>query len=110
MKIYWGGTEHIPELAGLSRTDRCNAWRTCYWKFIFRDRKCRMAILIACILAALGSIAGDTSRYVFGLASVIQYACWFIGAEIGFLIHFNIVVGQLRPHLREYLANKQPHG
>jgi hypothetical protein len=103
MRIYWRGKGDFPELAGLSLSQRFKAWQTCYWKFSFRYRQCRVALLVFVASIVLGVIVGDTLRYVFGLPSVVQYACWFIGAEAGILIYRNVLIDRLRPHLRDYV-------
>lgn len=103
MKIYWRGKADIPELAGLSWSQRFKVWQTCYWKFGFRDRKCRITLLIFITLIVLGVIAGDATRYLFGLPPIVQYICWFVGVEMGILIYRSVLLERLRPHLRDYI-------
>ena len=108
MKIYWGYKD-VPELAGLSRRERARVIRACFWKFGYRHRQCWWAMLVAAVIVALGSVIGDTLRYKFGQPDIAFYACASVGMIIGYTIYFNVLIRQLGPHFRDYIAQTKVH-
>ena len=109
MKIYCGFKD-VPELAGLSRTERRRVIRACFWKFGFGLWQWWAAFLVLWVFWSLGGLAGIIAEDVFGLSVAVCCACGLIGLMIGWLIYsliyYSVVIDRLRPHFRDYIASR----
>jgi hypothetical protein len=107
MKIYWGWKD-VPELAGLSRSERRKVVRDCFFRFGFGLWQFWVGQLAIVVFAVLGEVTGVTLRYGFGLPAGVDYACALVGGLIGLLIYsvlyYGVVTDRLRPHFRDYIA------
>jgi uncharacterized membrane protein YjdF len=107
MKIYWGYKD-VPELAGLSWRERGKVIRACYWKVAFRNRRCWVAMLVGVVIVVLAVVIGDTLRYEFGKPDYVAFACFMVGGMAGQMIYRHVLIQQLRPHFRDYIAGRKP--
>jgi len=111
MKIYWGWKD-VPELADLSRSERRKVVRDCFFRFGF-GLWFWLGELAIFVFAVLGMVGGVTLRYGFGLSATVDYACVFIGLMVGLLIYsliyYSVVLDRLRPHFRDYIAQRKGH-
>ena len=109
MKIYRGWKD-VPELAGLSRSERRKVVRDCFFRFGFSLWQFWVGQLAILVFAALGELTGAALRYWFGLPAAIGYACGLVGVLTGCLIYcllyFGVVMDRLRPHFRDYIAER----
>ena len=112
MKIYWG-CKDVPELAGLTRGERRKVVRDCFLRFGFRLWQFWVGELAIFVFTVLGVDSGVTLRYGFGFSATIEYACVFIGLVVGLLIYaliyYSVVLDRLRPHFRDYIAQRRGH-
>jgi len=106
MKIYWRYKD-VPELAALSWREQRKVVRVCIWKFGFRHWQCWVVFLVCCLFIMFGVTAGVTLQYEFGFPLAVHLACNMIGLCIGSMIYHNVLVKQLRPHFRDYIAKEQ---
>ena len=111
MKIYWGWKD-VPELAGLSRSERRKVVRDCFFRFGFGlwFWVGQLAILV---FALLGEVTGVILCYGLGLPPAVNYACGLVGVLIGCLLYsvlyYGVVMDRLRPHFRNYIAQTKVH-
>jgi hypothetical protein len=112
MKIYWGW-RNVPELAALSRRERCRVVRDCFLRFGFRLWQFWVGQLAILIFAVLGETVGILLRDSFGLSEAVESACGWVGLVIGCLVYslfyFSVVMDRLRPHFRDYIAQRKAH-
>ena len=112
MRIYWGRKD-VPELAGLSRSERRKVVRDCFFRFGFGLWQFWVSQLAVFVFAVLGIVTGVTLRYGFGFSATVEYACAFIGLVVGLLIYaliyYSVVLDRLRPHFRDYIAQRKGH-
>ena len=110
MKIYWGWKD-VPELAGLSRSERRKVVRDCFSRFGFGFWQFWVGELAIFVFACLGGVTGVALRYGFGFSATVDYACAFIGLMIGLLvyslIYYSVVLDRLRPRFRDYIAHRK---
>ena len=112
MKIYWRAKD-IPELAGLSRPERRQAWQhsylqiLCFWQFWIGQ----LAIFV---FSVVGYVMGLILQERFGVSDGAAEACTLVGVVTGCLIdgwiYCTIVIDRLRPYLREFIAANQLSG
>ena len=106
MKIYLRAKD-IPELANLSRAERCKVWRHCFWK-MYGFWQFWVGLSVFSVFAMLGDFIGLVLRYSFGFSEAVSFACTLVGMVIGGLIygwiHCTAVIERLRPYLREHIA------
>jgi len=109
MKIYWGWKD-VPELGGLSRSQRRKIVRDCLFKHGFGFWQFWIGLAAVPILSFLGAMAGVILESGFGFSTAVYYACGLLGCLIGCLIYgwvyYTVVFEKLRPHFREYLQSK----
>ena len=67
MKIYWGWKD-VPELAGLSRSERRKVMRDCFSRFGFGFWQFWVGELAIFVFACLGGVTGVALRCVTDLA------------------------------------------
>jgi hypothetical protein len=107
MKIYHG-LKDVPELAGLSRSERRKVVRDCFFRYGFSDWPFWVALLAEFIFILLGVLAGIALHYGFGFPAFADYTCRFVGLAIGAtiytLMYYSVVIDRLRPHFRDYIA------
>ena len=109
MRIYWRYKD-VPELMALSRSERREIVRVCFWKFGFRHWQCWVALFVFYLyLVALGTVAGIVAQCGLGLPELAIFACILIAVSIGSLIYSSVSIGQLRPHFRDYIAERKSH-
>jgi len=96
MPIYWTNNS-IPELAELPIEERNAVWRS-HYNLAFRHWQTWLGLLICGLCAVAGGFLGVAigSKYL-GLA---------IGGGIGGFIFGQVLISQIRPYLRQYLAEK----
>jgi hypothetical protein len=97
MPIYWTN-DSIPELAGLPKEERNAVWRN-HYKLAFRHWQTWVGALICGLCAAAGGF--------FGVMLGSKYLGLAIGGGVGGFIFAQILITQVRPYLRQYLAEKQ---
>jgi hypothetical protein len=112
MKIYWSWKD-VPELAGLPRSERRQVVRDCFFRFGLGLWQFWAGQLAIGVFAFLGAITGVVLHYEFGFPTVVDYACGLVGVLVGCLIYsvlyFGIVMDRLRPHFRDYIAQRKVH-
>ena len=112
MKMYWRWRD-VPELTALSRSQRRTVVRDCFFRFGFRLWQFWVGQLAIFVFAVLGAIVGVALRYGFGLPGAVELACGLAGVLIGCLIYsllyFGVVMHRLRPHFRDYIAERKIH-
>jgi hypothetical protein len=110
MKIYWGWKD-VPELAGLSRRERCKVARDGFLRFGRRIWQFWVGVLAMYVFAFLGAFGGAALRYGFGFSATVGYACAFIGLMVDLLmyslLYYSVVLDRLRPHFRDYIAQRR---
>jgi hypothetical protein len=112
MKIYWGWKD-VPELAGLPRSERRKVVRDCFFRFGFGFWQFWVAVSAIYVLAFLGEATGLALRYEFGFPAVVDYACALVGELIGCaiysVVYYGVLMDRLRPHFRDYIAQRKVH-
>ena len=86
---------------------RCS--KLAYGSLGFGIGQCWAAQAVCCVFIALGVVAGIIAEYVFGLPVAVHWACNLVGVLTGSLILRSVLVEQLRPHFRDYIAEKKIH-
>lgn len=107
MQIYWT-LNRVPELAGLSRAERCRVHRVCYsQKFVASGRF--FAAMVACgLCAGAGSVLGHYLPSVFGMS----YSIWHgaigagIGGGFGGWVFTEASMHYLRPFYADYIKRE----
>ena len=111
MKVYWR-LKDVPELAGLSWTDRIRVGRACFFRFGFGLWQFWVACLLEFVFIILGGLAASLA-YAFDLPRAVSYACGLVGVLTGCLIYgwiySTVVIDRLRPHFRDYIAERKGH-
>jgi hypothetical protein len=106
MKIYRGWKD-VPELAGLSRSERRKVVRDCFAKVGFGLREFWFGQLAIFGFSALGGIGGIILQDAFGFPRAIELACLIAGVLVGCLIYgciyYGAILEKLRPYFRDYL-------
>ena len=112
MKIYHGFKD-VPELAGLSRSERRKVLRACFFRYGFRDWPLWVALLAQFVFILAGDMTGVVLRYGFGYSETVDYACAFVGLKISAtiytLMYYSVVIDHLRPRFRDYIAAGRLH-
>jgi hypothetical protein len=112
MKIYRGWKD-VPELAGLSRSERRKVVRDCFLRFGFGLWQFWVGQLAILVFALVGSIIGFVLHDGFGLPSAVELACGLVGVLIGCsiysLLYYGVVMDRLRPRFRDYIAERKAH-
>ncbi|HUJ09617.1 MAG TPA: hypothetical protein VL171_06280 [Verrucomicrobiae bacterium] len=108
MKIYRGWKD-VPELAGLTRSQRRQVLRDCFFRFGFGLWQFWVGQLAILVFALSGDIIGLILEYAFGFPASIEWICGMAGVLIGCGIYsgiyYTVLMDKLRPHFREYLQN-----
>jgi hypothetical protein len=111
MKIYWGWKD-VPELAGLSPSERRKVVRDCFFKFGF-GLWFWVGQLAIFVFALLGEVTGVILCDGLGLPPAVYYACGLVGVLIGCLLYsvlyYAVVMERLRPHFRDYITQTKVH-
>jgi len=107
MKIYHG-LKDVPELAGLSRSERRQVLRACFIRFGFSDWHWWLAASAELVFILLGGFVGIVLHYLFGFPAFVDYACKAAGLAMGLsiygIIYYSVVIDRLRPRFRDYIA------
>lgn len=107
MSIYWS-LKNVPELAPLTRKQRCQVHEQCLQRYFFRARATSRSItafLVAIFIASFFAFLGASIPSWFG----ISHGFWYIpvGAMIGFAIGrfvlSRIAIPALRPFYHEFI-------
>jgi hypothetical protein len=107
MQIYWS-LKRVPELSGLSRTERSQVHRVCYSQKFVGSISFFVSIVACGLCAAGGSILGHYLPSVLGL----QYSVWYgafgagIGGGIGGFVFSEVSMHYLRPFYADYIKNE----
>jgi uncharacterized membrane protein YccC len=87
--------------------------RDCFFRFGFGLWQFWVGQLAIGFFAFLGGITGVVLRYEFGFPAAVDYACGLVGVLIGCLIYsvlyFGVLMDRLRPHFRDYIAQRKVH-
>ena len=91
MKIYWSYKD-VPELAGLSPSERRRVRRACNWR-AFRSVRCLTAFLICILCGGIGYALGRS---------------WGggIGVGIGAFIYIQVAIAYVRPFYADYIKTE----
>jgi len=112
MKIYCGWKD-VPELAGLSRSERRKVVRDCIFRFGFGLWQFWVGQMAIFVFGVLGVETGVALRYGFGFSATVEYGCSVVGILIGLLIYsliyYGVILDRLRPHFRDYIAQRKAH-
>jgi hypothetical protein len=110
MKICWG-YKNVPELAGLSRSERRKVVRACFFEFAPGLWQWWVASLSIPVFGSLGGLAGIIIEDIFGLPDAVYYVSGFIGLMIGSLIYcliyYGVLVDKFRQFFRDYIAKRK---
>ncbi len=106
MKIYWG-TNSIPELAELSLSDRNKVWHSCVRK-CYKHWQTWLGLVLCGSMGGVGVIVVDW-LFPYNMPMLLLWSglliVLFVG--IGGLIYGQIVIRQVRPHLRAYIESRK---
>jgi len=112
MKIYCGFKD-VPELAGLSQTERRKVLRACLFEFAPGLWQWWVASLSIPVFGSLGGLAGIIIEDIFGLSDAVYYVSGLIGLMIGSLIYcliyYGVLVDKFRQYFRDYIAKRKEH-
>jgi hypothetical protein len=109
MKLYWR-CKDVPELADLSRAQRRKVVRHCFFSYGLRDWHFWVAFLAEATCIIAGGIIGIILRYGFGFPAFVDYTCRAVGLLLGLSIYTvmycGVITDRLRPHFRDYIAER----
>ncbi len=106
MKIYWHWSD-VPELAGLSRAQRRQVVRNCFFQTGFGLWQFWLGQSAIFLCSVVGTTVGFALEDVFDFPVSVTVACGLAGVLIGCTvygwIYYAIIVEELRPCFRDYL-------
>lgn len=110
MKLYWT-LKSIPELAPLSPPDRDRVWSACFLKSL-RYWQTWIGMLLIPIWGSGPAWALRTLLVWNGMNASVAYLVTIpifgVGFLLGIVVARHIIVAQIRPYLRAYLAQLPP--
>lgn len=100
--------KQVPELQGLSPSERKKVHRACYFEYALASGRCWMGFGLCGLCAGLGGYLGRLMHFPLGLT----YSMWqgalgaAAGGAIGGVISGHIVMDYLRPFYAAYIKNE----
>jgi len=99
----------VPELTGLSRSQRRKVVRDCFAKVGFGLREFWFGQLAILGFSALGGTVGIILQNAGGFPGAVALACGLAGVLVGCAIYgwiyYSVVLEKLRPSFRDYLQS-----
>ena len=109
MQIYWS-LKRVPEMAGLSHTERCQVHRACGRAFV-GSVQCYIAVIVCGFCGMAGAVGGHYIHLAFG----IPYSIWQvavgcgIGGGVGGTVYCEFMLHYLRPFYADYIKSELRH-
>ena len=108
MQIFWLSLKRVPELSGLSSTERKQVYRVCYsQKFVGS-----IHFFVALVACGLCGVVGSAMGYYIHLVCGIPFSIWQavlgggIGGGVGGGIFGEISIHYMRPYYGDYIKRE----